>query len=77
MIETLKPKQTLKAAELQDGDVVCFQRTFEKKGTLAKLGLADKSHESLYVTLTVCVLCRYSVLTFSQVSYSRPLRRRP
>jgi ubiquitin carboxyl-terminal hydrolase 7 len=25
MIEALKPKQTLKAAELQDGDIICFQ----------------------------------------------------
>ncbi|KAJ2896431.1 ubiquitin carboxyl-terminal hydrolase [Zalerion maritima] len=46
MIETLKAKQTLKAAELQDGDIVCFQRSFEKKTTLAKLGL-EKSHESI------------------------------
>ncbi|PHH89821.1 hypothetical protein CDD83_5201 [Cordyceps sp. RAO-2017] len=30
MIEPLKPKQTLKVAELQDGDIVCFQRTSEK-----------------------------------------------
>jgi ICP0-binding domain of Ubiquitin-specific protease 7 len=32
MIEALKPKQSLKAAELQDGDIVCFQRISEKKG---------------------------------------------
>ena len=32
MIENLKFKQTLKAAELQDGDIVCFQKTTEKKG---------------------------------------------
>lgn len=31
MIEVLKPKQTLKIAELQDGDIVCFQRTKERK----------------------------------------------
>ncbi|OAQ77587.1 ubiquitin C-terminal hydrolase [Purpureocillium lilacinum] len=30
MIEPLKPKQSLKAAELQDGDIICFQRTSEK-----------------------------------------------
>ncbi|RGP79512.1 ubiquitin thiolesterase [Fusarium longipes] len=27
MIEPLKPKQSLKVAELQDGDIICFQRT--------------------------------------------------
>ncbi|CAM1508456.1 Fc.00g053040.m01.CDS01 [Cosmosporella sp. VM-42] len=31
MIEGLKPKQSLKVAELQDGDIICFQRTTEKK----------------------------------------------
>lgn len=53
MIETLKPKQTLKAAELQDGDIICFQRLLlEKKATpLTKLSLSDRSHESLYVEI--------------------------
>ena len=31
MIEPLKAKQTLKAAELQDGDVICFQRFMDAK----------------------------------------------
>lgn len=31
MIEPLKPKQSLKAAELQDGDIVCFQRLLDPK----------------------------------------------
>ncbi|KAJ6785782.1 hypothetical protein PWT90_03040 [Aphanocladium album] len=31
MIEPLKPKSTLKMAELQDGDIICFQRTPENK----------------------------------------------
>lgn len=31
MIEPLKPKFTLKMAELQDGDIVCFQRSPERK----------------------------------------------
>lgn len=43
MIEALKAKQTLKAAELQDGDIVCFQRVHERK---SRLGLGDnKSSE--------------------------------
>ncbi|KAK4238732.1 hypothetical protein C8A03DRAFT_43589 [Achaetomium macrosporum] len=40
MIEVLKGKQSLKAAELQDGDIVCFQRLHERK---SRLGLGDKS----------------------------------
>ncbi len=43
MIEGLRAKQTLKAAELQDGDIICFQRVHEKK---SKLSLGDnKSSE--------------------------------
>ncbi|KAK0651817.1 hypothetical protein B0T16DRAFT_404747 [Cercophora newfieldiana] len=44
MIESLKGKQSLKAAELQDGDIVCFQKVpGERK---LKLGLGDsKSSE--------------------------------
>jgi ubiquitin carboxyl-terminal hydrolase 7 len=39
MIETLKGKQSLKAAELQDGDIICFQRLHDRK---SRLGLTDK-----------------------------------
>ncbi|KAL7816955.1 putative ubiquitin hydrolase [Trichoderma aethiopicum] len=35
MIEPLKGKQTLKAAELQDGDIICFQRTSDKNGRVS------------------------------------------
>jgi ubiquitin carboxyl-terminal hydrolase 7 len=31
MIEPLKPKQSLKVAELQDGDIICFQRVPERQ----------------------------------------------
>lgn len=31
MIEPLKPKQSLKVAELQDGDIVCFQRVSDQQ----------------------------------------------
>lgn len=31
MIEPLKPKFSLKMAELQDGDIICFQKTTERK----------------------------------------------
>ncbi|KAI0908993.1 cysteine proteinase [Ustulina deusta] len=49
MIEPLKAKQTLKAAELQDGDIICFQRVNERKlpgevlGKIPRLG--DKNSE--------------------------------
>lgn len=36
MIEPLKAKQTLKAAELQDGDIVCFQRFTDPKSDRGK-----------------------------------------
>ncbi|UPK93680.1 hypothetical protein LCI18_004615 [Fusarium solani-melongenae] len=36
MIEPLKPKQSLKVAELQDGDIICFQRSTERKASLEK-----------------------------------------
>lgn len=46
MIEGLKPKQSLKAAELQDGDILCFQRGAERKGERTsvekRLGLNEK-----------------------------------
>lgn len=43
MIDGLKAKQSLKAAELQDGDIVCFQRVHERR---SRLGLGDnKSSE--------------------------------
>lgn len=38
MIEGLKAKQSLKAAELQDGDIICFQRMHERK---SRLGLGE------------------------------------
>lgn len=49
MIEGLKAKQTLKAAELQDGDIICFQKVNERKLSGEVLGkiprLGDKSLE--------------------------------
>lgn len=36
MIEPLKPKQSLKAAELQDGDIICFQQVAERKASSAE-----------------------------------------
>lgn len=46
MIEALKGKSSLKAAELQDGDIVCFQRVHERK---SRLGLGEnKSSEEAH-----------------------------
>lgn len=42
MIENLKGKQSLKAAELQDGDIVCFQRVQDRKSRLGLIDKADK-----------------------------------
>lgn len=46
MIEGLKAKHTLKAAELQDGDIVCFQRIHERKSRLGGLGDSKPSEET-------------------------------
>ncbi|OAA66976.1 ubiquitin hydrolase [Niveomyces insectorum RCEF 264] len=46
MIEALKSKQSLKAAELQDGDIICFQRFSDRKSSersfLDKKSSSDK-----------------------------------
>lgn len=44
MIEALKSKQSLKAAELQDGDVICFQRFSERK--LSERSFLDRKSSS-------------------------------
>lgn len=36
MIEPLKAKQSLKIAELQDGDIICFQRSSDRKPDAVK-----------------------------------------
>lgn len=36
LIEPLRPKQSLKAAELQDGDIICFQKTLDSAADPAK-----------------------------------------
>ena len=53
MIEPLKAKQSLKAAELQDGDIICFQRMHEKKNNLLekKLSFGDKQTDDRYVSV--------------------------
>lgn len=47
MIEPLKPKQSLKIAELQDGDIICFQRVTERKGDSPRP--VDKTGQEPYV----------------------------
>ena len=48
MIEPLKPKQSLKVAELQDGDIICFQRTSEKA---EQARLAEKTLQEPYAAI--------------------------
>jgi ubiquitin carboxyl-terminal hydrolase 7 len=53
MIEPMKAKQSLKAAELQDGDIVCFQKVTEGKD--AKTSATEQesiSHAISILTLT-------------------------
>lgn len=51
MIEPLKPKQSLKVAELQDGDIICFQRT--------KAGVEKRAGEK--TSQETCVVAVYNV----------------
>lgn len=44
MIEPMKAKQSLKAAELQDGDIVCFQKGSDGKASDTK-SLSDSEKE--------------------------------
>lgn len=46
MIEPLKSKQSLKVAELQDGDIICFQRSSERKSEQQKRS-GDKPLETV------------------------------
>lgn len=50
MIEPLKPKQSLKIAELQDGDIICFQRT---KANGEKRAGDKASQESCVILLLI------------------------
>jgi ubiquitin carboxyl-terminal hydrolase 7 len=51
MIEILKSKQTLKGAELQDGDIICFQRVPERKPSVhsleKRLGLGERHADEM------------------------------
>ena len=52
MIEPMKAKQSLKAAELQDGDIVCFQRGTEGKDAKTASDQESISHAMSIFTLT-------------------------
>lgn len=41
MIEPIKPRFTLKMAELQDGDIICFQRAPEAENTSQQMQRDD------------------------------------
>ncbi|KAK7398289.1 ubiquitin-specific protease ubp15 [Neonectria punicea] len=51
MIEPLKPKQSLKVAELQDGDIICFQRCSDRKAEQQKRA-GDKPPEMCANTMS-------------------------
>ncbi|PSS00784.1 hypothetical protein BD289DRAFT_458371 [Coniella lustricola] len=78
MIESLRAKQTLKAAELQDGDIVCFQKVTEKK---SRLGLGDKPSEELAKKMDRCEDAReyYDFLQFKRTVkfHAHPTRSDP
>jgi len=55
MIEPMKAKQTLKAAELQDGDIVCFQKITDGRNSEPRSSESDResiSHLTSQLTVT-------------------------
>jgi ubiquitin carboxyl-terminal hydrolase 7 len=55
MVEPMKAKQSLKAAELQDGDIVCFQRVPDGRNSEPRSSDSDResiSHLTSRLTLT-------------------------
>lgn len=54
MIESMKLKQSLKVAELQDGDIVCFQRTSDKKTGLEKRSGERQEYVYWLVDTSIC-----------------------
>jgi len=50
MVEAMTPKQSLKAAELQDGDIVAFQKVRDTKSSersSSDLRLSESTQDSL------------------------------
>lgn len=41
MIEPMKPKQTFQQAEIQDGDIICFQKVYNEKEYVKLLGFHE------------------------------------
>jgi NADH:ubiquinone oxidoreductase subunit D len=70
MIEPLKPKQSLKVAELQDGDIICFQRT--KAGVEKRAG--EKASQEMYVVAVIA--CGPFTDMSSEVTHLTILRMR-
>jgi ubiquitin carboxyl-terminal hydrolase 7 len=55
MIEPMKAKQSLKAAELQDGDIVCFQKVSDGRSSESRSSESDResvTHLTSQLTLT-------------------------
>jgi ubiquitin carboxyl-terminal hydrolase 7 len=63
MIDPMKSKQTLKAAELQDGDIICFQRFSEGKSTSS-----DKNSDKSSSTLLDRVSSEWSAISTASIS---------
>lgn len=57
MIDPMKGKQTLKSAELQDGDIVCFQQP--EKSPDVKSSESVRSSDSITLVELVCTLAVY------------------
>jgi ubiquitin carboxyl-terminal hydrolase 7 len=70
MIEPMKAKLSLKAAELQDGDIVCFQKAPDKRGSEPKSSESDQESIS-HLANQLAITDSDDRSTLSKVSHSQ------
>ena len=70
MIEPMKAKSTLKASELQDGDIVCFQKAVDKRGSESKTSESEQESIS-HLTKQLAITDSSDRSTPSKVSNSQ------
>jgi ubiquitin carboxyl-terminal hydrolase 7 len=72
MIEPMKAKSTLKAAELQDGDIICFQKAPSSGARGSESKSSESEQESIsHLTNQLAITDSKDRSTFSKVSSSQ------
>jgi len=70
MIEPMKAKSSLKAAELQDGDIVCFQKAPDKRGS-EPISSESEQESISHLTSQLSITDGSGRSTLSKVSHSQ------